>query len=104
MSSFINKKYNLKIYDLIIFFPIISFAIGFYLNENSAGAGGFNGDFSWIKKNIEIFEKNNLIDAILHSDFFGNRSPLIYIINKFLNPFFFLILKNIDISALFFLF
>ena len=88
MSAEINKKNNYRIYDLIIFLPLLSFILGFYFNENSAGAGGYNGDSSWIRKNIDIFLQNNLSDAIMHPDFFGNRSPLIYIIHKFINPFF----------------
>ena len=28
--------------------------LGFYFDENSAGAGGYNGDISWIQKNIDI--------------------------------------------------
>ena len=65
------------------------FFLGFYLNENSAGAGGYDGDINLIIKNIEIFKNNDLIEAIFHEDMFGNRTPLIYIINKLFNPFFF---------------
>ena len=39
-------------------------------------------------KNIEIFKNNSLQDAILSDDLFGNRTPLIYIVNDILNPFF----------------
>ena len=74
---------------------ITSFLVGFIVKENSAGGGGYNGDLSWIVKNIEIFKNNNLYDSIFHSELFGNRTPLIYVINTLLNPFF-LILKHID--------
>ena len=77
-----------RIYNLLIFIPILSYAFGFYFDENSAGMGEYAGDSDWIRKNIDIFLTNNLKDAILHPDFFGNRSPLIYIINKYLNPFY----------------
>ena len=77
-----------RIYNLLIFIPILSYAFGFYFDENSAGMGEYAGDSDWIRKNIDIFITNNLKDAILHPDFFGNRSPLIYIINKYLNPFY----------------
>ena len=87
MFSFIKRK-NFNVYDLIIFLPFISFILGFSINENSAGAGGYDGDSSWIRKNIDIFLNNNLKDAILHPEFFGNRSPLIYVIHKLVNPFF----------------
>ena len=59
------------------------------MGENSAGAGGYVGDLSWIKKNIEIFKNNTTLEAIQHPDIFGNRPPLIYIINKFFNPYFY---------------
>ena len=88
MSQILNKKKNNFIFNIIIFIPLISYIFGFYFNENSAGAGGYDGDSSWIRKNIDIFLENNLKDAILHPDFFGNRSPLIYIIHKLFNPFF----------------
>ena len=82
MSKFLTKK-NITyfIFSLIIF----SFFHGFYYDENSAGAGGYKGDIIWILNNIEIFKNNKLKDAILNDDFFGNRTPLVYIINNFLN-------------------
>ena len=84
-----HRKNNYdRIYNLLIFIPILSYVLGFYFNENSAGMGEYAGDSDWIRKNIDIFITNNLKDAILHPDFFGNRSPLIYIINKYLNPFY----------------
>ena len=86
MIKLITKK-NITyiIFSLIIF----SFFNGFYQNENSAGAGGYNGDITWILENIEIFKNNNLRDSILNVNLFGNRTPLIYIINDLLNPFFY---------------
>ena len=83
---FPNLKYNYgeSIFKIIIFFPIISFFLGFHLDENSAGAGGYNGDIKWIKSNIKIFLENDLSTAILHSDYFGNRTTLIYILQKYL--------------------
>ena len=85
----LNLKYNFNnaIFKIIIFLPIISFFMGFYLDENSAGAGGYDGDIKWIKSNIKIFLDNDLRTAILHPDFFGNRTPLIYILQKIFNPF-----------------
>lgn len=85
-------KNNIKIFNnlfnVIIFIPFFSYILGFYLNENSAGMGEFAGDITWIKSNINIFLQNDLLDAIFHPDLFGNRPPLIYIINKLFNPFF----------------
>ena len=75
---------NKKIYLLIlIIFTYSSFILGFIFNENSAGAGSYDGDITWIWKNIQIFENNNLIQAINHPDFFGNRTPLSYILHKY---------------------
>ncbi len=65
----------------------LSFFIGFYYGENSIGSGGYQGDLSWMWKNFEIFKNNNLLDAILHEEFFGNRTPLLYILHIYFNPF-----------------
>ena len=43
---------------MVVFLTIIvylSFIIGFYLDENSAGAGGYNGDFA-LNWNKNIFK------------------------------------------------
>ena len=81
-----------KIFNRITFLSlliVVSYFLGFLLNENSAGAGGYNGDITWVLKNIDIFKNNSIYNSILHPDLFGNRSPLIYVINKLLNPFFY---------------
>ncbi len=83
-----DNFYIKKLFNLIIFLPIISFFVGFYLNENSAGMGNYAADSDWIRENIKIFLENNLRDAVLHPDLFGNRTPLIYVLNKLFNPFF----------------
>jgi len=83
MNKFITKK-NITyiIFSLVVF----SFFQGFYYDENSAGG---KGDITWILNNIEIFKNNKLKDAILDDGFYGNRTPLVYIINNILNPFFY---------------
>ena len=88
MNSELFQKIYDKFFNLIIFVPIFSYVCGFYLNENSAGMGDYAVDTDWIKKNIQIFIFNDLKDAIFHTELFGNRPPLIYIINKLFNPFF----------------
>jgi hypothetical protein len=88
MKSIFYQKLFDNFYNIVIFIPLLSFIIGFYLNENSAGMGDYAGDINWIKKNIQIFLQNDLRSAIFHPDLFGNRPPLIYIINKLFNPFF----------------
>ena len=69
------------------FFIYLSFFLGFYLNENSAGAGGYNGDLTWMWDNFKIYKSNDLWTAIHHPDFWGNRTPLIYILHILFNPF-----------------
>ena len=80
----INKK---KISIIFIFIIYASYFLGFFLNENSIGSGGIDGDFEWMWKNFELFKNNSLIEAIHHKEFFGNRTPLLYLINILFNPF-----------------
>ena len=61
--------------------------MGFYFNENSSGAGNYSGDLTWMWNNFEIYKSNDLWTAIHHPDFWGNRTPLIYILHTLLNPF-----------------
>ena len=91
-----SKKYNLLVhkdyeifYNILIFIPFISFIFGFYHGEFSAGTGEGGGDSQWIRENIKIFIENDLLTAIFHPDLFGNRTPLIYVLNKLINPFFY---------------
>jgi len=77
------KKQN-KIF--IIFTVYILYFLGFYLNENSIGSGGYNGDLSWMWNNFEIFKNNTLAESITSPLFFGNRTPLIYILHILFNP------------------
>ena len=71
----------------LIFIAYLSYFLGFFLDENSIGSGGYKGDLSWMWKNFEIFKNNTLLDSITHNDFFGNRTPLLYLINFLFNPF-----------------
>ena len=86
----INIKNSLIIF--FTFFIYISFVLGFYFNENSIGSGGYGGDLIWIWNNFEIYKSNDLWTSIHHPDFFGNRTPLLYILHILFNPFIF----NID--------
>ena len=88
-----NKQKNQKINFLDQFAPlvlsfliIIYFFYGFYTNENSAGAGGFEGDFSLIWNNLNLLRGDILsnLDNPLYSD---SRPPLSYILHLTLNPF-----------------
>ncbi len=78
------KNYTTVFLSTLIY---LSFIFGFYYGENSIGSGGYQGDLSWMWKNFEIYKNNNLLDAILHKEFFGNRTPLLYILHIYFNPF-----------------
>ena len=70
-------------FSLVIFFSFIG---GFILRENSAGAGGINGDFYLIWKNLDLF-KNNILDNLNSKEYNDSRTPLAYILHVLLNPF-----------------
>jgi hypothetical protein len=78
------KKIDLLIF-LLSFLIILSFVFGFYLDENSAGAG--DSDFKLIWNNQQIFLENKIKDAIVHGGYFDSRTPISYILHKYLNPF-----------------
>ena len=80
----IYKKITLICLSLFI---VISYFAGLYLNENSIGSGGYNGDLVWIWKNFEIFKNTGFVEAIKSDEFFGNRTALLYILNIYFNPF-----------------
>ena len=68
--------------SLIIF---LYFFYGFYTNENSAGAGGYDGDFKLIWSNFELLR--NGILSNLDSPFYNDsRTPLSYILHIYFNP------------------
>lgn len=81
-----------KIIIALGFVNIITFIIGFYLNENSAGAGGYSGDLSHVWKNLNLVLKSDFLETIENQNYFSNRTPLLYFIHKYLNP----LTSNID--------
>ncbi len=72
---------------MLIALAISSYFVGFYLDENSAGAGGYEGDFDDIWNNLQIFLKNDLINSIGHPEYDDSRTPIAYILHENLNPF-----------------
>ncbi len=82
---YVNNKNNLIIFFTFLIY--ISFFLGFYFNENSIGSGGYDGDLGWMWKNFTIYKSNDLWTSIHHPDFFGNRTPLLYILHILFNPF-----------------
>ena len=82
-----NKNIHFVISLSLIIFSIFYFFLGFLLNENSAGAGGYEGDFVHSWNNLQIYLNNNLHESLLSKEFYSNRSPLAYILHEKFNPF-----------------
>ena len=82
------KVSNRVISIILVISAIFSFFLGFSMNEISMGAGGFNGDFKFVKKSIALFSQNSILESIKLFSETSNRPPLIYILHKILNPFF----------------
>ena len=82
-----NDHVSNNIPILLSFLILISYFLGFHLDENSAGGGGYQGDLFSIWKNQQIFLENSLRDSIIHEDYFNSRPPLTYILHQYLNPF-----------------
>ena len=81
-------KVNYRILSLVlIFISFSSLFLGFYLDENSAGAGSYTGDIQIIWKNLQIFLTNDIISSVQHQDYFSSRTPIAYILHKIFNPF-----------------
>ena len=83
------KKYNL--YNFISIFLIalatLSYFLGFYLDENSAGAGGPKGDILHIWSNLNIYINNDILSSLDHSGYYDSRLPTAYLMHEYLNPF-----------------
>ena len=78
------------ILNIISFFLIFLFIYGFLIEENSAGAGGYNGDLLATFSNLQLFINNNFYQAIkltANSEvYYSNRPPLFYILHSIFNP------------------
>lgn len=81
-----NNKTNYYTSLALVFFSLGYFFYGFIVGENSAGAGGYTGDFLHVWKNLQVYLNNDLKSAIINEEYYSNRSPLAYIIHKFFNP------------------
>ena len=81
-------KNNYKFFSFVlIFLSLLSFFLGFHLDENSAGGGSYLGDWSFLWPNLKLFINNDLYTAITHENFISNRPPLLYMMHASLNPF-----------------
>ena len=78
----LTNRESIFISLIIIFY----FFYGFYTNENSAGAGGYDGDFKLIWSNLELLRNGILanLDSPLYND---SRTPLSYILHIYLNEY-----------------
>ncbi len=89
MVESVNKKKNLYIF--LIIFSIITYVIGFYINEDSAGGGAIDFNHTW--NNQKVFDENSLSDSLENTKsgniipFKNSHFPTSYILNKYLNPF-----------------
>ena len=78
---------------ILILLSISTFFVGFIYGENSAGAGGpIKGDFPLLWRNLQIFLNNDIVTALnftndLESGYKSSRTPLLYILHAYLNPF-----------------
>ena len=81
-------KNNYKFFSFVlIFLSLLSFFLGFHLDENSAGGGSYLGDWSFLWPNLKLFINNDLYTAITHENYLSNRPPLLYMMHASLNPF-----------------
>jgi len=85
-----KEKFKLTTEDKLIFslsvLIIVYFYYGFYIGENSAGAGGYNGDFKLIWSNL-ILLKQDIVSNLDNPNYNDSRPPLSYILHIFFNPF-----------------
>lgn len=89
----LKKSYKNYFILFISFFTFSLFFLGFFLRENSAGAGGYTGDFGHVWNNLLLFKNIGLwegLDAtagIGENKYKSSRPPLVYILNAYFNPF-----------------
>ena len=92
-----NNLYKPVSFTFVVL-AILSYFLGFYLDENSAGAGSYSGDFSNVWKSLNTFLNHGIIEGIgltaasdSYADdstfYYSSRTPLIYILNTLFNPF-----------------
>ena len=83
-KSKLSFKAHNKISIILSITIFIYFLYGFYVNENSAGAGGYYGDFKIIWSNL-ILLKKDLIFNITSTEYNDSR-PLYLIFYILINP------------------
>ena len=82
-----KNKLNSKVQNFIPLFLSISifiyFLYGFNIDENSAGAGGYEGDFKLIWSNLALL-KENLLFNIANPEYNDSRPPYLIFYTIFL--------------------
>ena len=79
-----NRDGESRISLFLLLIIILSYVLGFYLNEDSAGGGKMDYmAHEW--GTIQLFAKNNLSQALDSMLYESSRTPLFYILNKY-NP------------------
>ena len=83
------NHYNLYKFTsvFLILLAISSYFFGFYFDENSAGAGHYQGDIVNVWNNLQIFLSNDIISSIQNQEYYSSRTPLVYIFHEIFNPF-----------------
>jgi hypothetical protein len=97
MKNYYKQNFFKFLSIFLIFLTVIFFFYGFLVGENSAGAGGFKGDFDNFWTTLQTFLNNDILTSIKISGeivmpgqerlYISSRTPLIFIFNKVFNPF-----------------
>ena len=87
-------KQNIFVFSLSSII-LIYFFYGFFTNENTAGAGGYNGDIKLIWQNL-ILLKEGIVVNLNNSNYNDSRPPLSYILHILFNPF----IYNVEVFRL----
>ena len=81
------RSFNLNIFTFLLSLIIlIYFFYGYSIDENSAGAGGYKGDFDLIWSNLLLL-KQDIFSNLDSPEYTDSRPPLSYILHIILNPF-----------------
>jgi hypothetical protein len=78
-----NQK---QIYFYLLGISAFSYILGYILNENSAGGGSYVGDLKLIWANLQIYLNNSINNSLMHDGYIAGRTPIAYILHKYLNP------------------
>ena len=86
IKFFYKYKLEEKSSLLAVLLILIFFFQGFFSNEISAGAGGYDGDFKLIWNNLQILREGIILN-LNNPDYSDSRPPLSYILHILVNPF-----------------